>query len=198
MPIFSNPNTSEPRMKKTCSFIVVAALALAVALPTAAQDEGTLSGYLADFKADFTQVSKKLADLAEATPADKYGWQPAEGVRTISEVYIHVALANYFLASSFGVPMPEGVGQDAEQTITAKDAVIAALKESQKHVHMAVEKAAQMDLDEEVNVFGAMRTRRTVLMIIGGHSHEHLGQSIAYARSNNIAPPWSGGGEGSQ
>jgi hypothetical protein len=24
-----------------------------------------------------------------------------------------------------------------------------------------------------------------------GHLHEHLGQLIAYARSNNVVPPWS-------
>ena len=85
------------------------------------------------------------------------------------------------MAAVFDVPVPEGIGQDAEKTITAKDEVIAALKTSQQHVHQAVENAVNMDLDEETNVFGAMRKRRAVLMIVGGHSHEHLGQSIAYA-----------------
>ena len=39
-------------------------------------------------------------------------------------------------------------------------------------------------------------TRRWMLMVTGvGHSvvdmHEHLGQLIAYARMNQIVPPWS-------
>jgi hypothetical protein len=33
--------------------------------------------------------------------------------------------------------------------------------------------------------------KRGVFMLLAAHLHEHLGQSIAYARINGIAPPWS-------
>jgi uncharacterized damage-inducible protein DinB len=33
-----------------------------------------------------------------------------------------------------------------------------------------------------------------VLELLATHNHEHLGQMIAYARMNGIAPPWSRSG----
>ncbi len=181
------------------SFGLILMLTAALVLPAAAEHhaEGAEAemaeptGYLADFKNDFDFSNGRIVQLAEAIPADKYAWRPAEGVRSVSEVFIHVAGANYFFASQFGVDMPEGWGMDAEQTITAKDDVIAALKSSQKHIHKAADNAAKIDLDETVSMFGRDRTKRSVLMIVSGHGHEHLGQSIAYARSNGVVPPWS-------
>jgi hypothetical protein len=32
-----------------------------------------------------------------------------------------------------------------------------------------------------------------VLTLLVSHLHEHLGQAIAYARMNGVAPPWSEG-----
>ncbi len=182
-------------VRKSLALILI--LAAALALPAVAENheaaaaEMELAGYLADFKGDFDFSNGRLVELAEAIPADKYGWSPAEGVRTVSQVFIHVAGANFFFAGQFGVDMPEGFGMDAEQKITAKDDVIATLKKSQKHIQMAIENAAEKDLNEEVMMFGRDRTWRSVLMIVSGHGHEHLGQAIAYARSNGVVPPWS-------
>ncbi len=189
-------------MTRTTSSLMVVALALFLVLPASAQDHDHAEGhdegqahdntaFIENYTKDFDDASEKLTDLAEAMPADMYGWQPAEGIRTVSEVYMHVAGANYFLASALGVPVPEGIGQDSEKTITAKDDVIAALKTSQEHVHQALEMVVNEDLSGEVQAFGQTFTRYRVLMIISGHSHEHLGQSIAYARMNRVVPPWS-------
>ncbi len=86
------------------------------------------------------------------------------------------------------------MGRDAEKTVTEKGEIIEMLKKSVEAAHQAAEKAREMDLDEEVEFFGSKRSRRAILMILAGHSHEHLGQAIAYARSNGIVPPWSAGG----
>jgi uncharacterized damage-inducible protein DinB len=149
------------------------------------------SGYPGSFVRDFERVSGKLLDLSAEIPADKYGWRPTEEVRSVSESYIHVALANFFLSSNLGVPAPEGYGPDSEKTITAKDDVIQALRDSIGHVEQAIRKNAGADLEEEIDFFGAKRPKRDALMVISGHSHEHLGQLIAYARSNGVVPPWS-------
>ena len=179
--------------RKSVALILI--LAAAVALPAVAQDqesaEAELTGYLADFEGDFDFSNGRIVELAEAIPADKYGWRPAEGIRSVSEVFVHTAGANFFFAGQFGVDMPEGFGMDAEQKVTAKDDVIAMLKKSQEHIHKATAKATEKDLDEKVMMFGRDRSWRSVLMIVSGHGHEHLGQAIAYARSNGVAPPWS-------
>jgi uncharacterized damage-inducible protein DinB len=183
-------------IRKSLALILI--LAATLALPSLAEHhEGEkhempeLTGYLADFKADFEFSNGRLIELAEAIPADKYGWSPAEGIRTVSQVFVHVAGANFFFASQFGVTMPEDFGMDAEQKITAKDDVIATLKKSQKHIYKATHKATEKDLDEKVMLFGKDRSWRAVLMIVAGHGHEHLGQAIAYARSTDVVPPWS-------
>ena len=190
-------------MMRTTASLMVVALALFVVLPVTAQDhdaghdEGQghdNSAFLENYTGDFNQASKKLADLAEATPADKFGWRPADGIRSISEVYMHVAGANFALAGALGVAMPDDAPQNLEQEVTEKEQVIEVLKVSQDKVREALEMVMNEDLSGTVQAFGREWTRYQVLMIISGHSHEHLGQSIAYARSNNIAPPWSGGG----
>ena len=71
---------------------------------------------------------------------------------------------------------------------------MALLAKSQEHVRKALEKAKDADLEEEVELFGGKRTKRAVFMRIVGHNYEHLGQLIAYARSNDVVPPWSAGG----
>src|SRR6202040_1483729 len=51
-------------------------------------------------------AQEKLVALAEAMPADKYGWRPGEGVRSVGEVFMHVASANFFLPTFWGAKMP--------------------------------------------------------------------------------------------
>lgn len=185
-------------MMRTTPSLMVVALALFMVLPASAQEQDN-STFLENYTGDFNGASKKLTDLAEATPADKFGWRPADGIRSVSEVYMHVAGANFALASALGVAMPDDVNpQNLEQEVTEKDQVIEVLQTSQEQIRKALEMVMNEDLGGMVQAFGREWTRYQVLMIISGHSHEHLGQSIAYARSNDIVPPWSGGGGGGQ
>lgn len=179
----------DPNRRPSLAPRLILALALCLlALPAAAEHHET--GYLADFAKDFEGVSKKLNDLAEAIPAEKFDWAPTDEVRNVSQSLVHVATANYFLSQALGVPAPEGTGPELEETVTKKEEVIATLKKSQDHVREAMKKAGA-DLDEEIDLFGSKRSRRSVMMVITGHSHEHLGQLIAYGRSVGVVPPWS-------
>lgn len=172
------------------SLLTVIALALCIALPASAQEHDN-SAYLASFKDDFNGSSQKLADLAGAFSAEMYAWRPADGVRSVSEVYVHVAQANFGLASALGAEMPADWPEDAEKAITSKDDVMMWLEKSQKHVHDMLDMAGTMDLGGTIQFYGNDMSRFHILAIIAGHSHEHLGQAIAYARSNGVAPPWS-------
>lgn len=146
------------------------------------------NGFRAEFLANLDDVQQKIVALAEATPADKYTWRPAGDVRSISEVYMHIAGGNYFLATFLGADAPKTNG-DMETTITKKADVVAELKKSFEHLRAAAKKSE--DLEKPVKMFGSATTHRGVLVTILGHLHEHLGQSIAYARMNGVAPPWN-------
>lgn len=169
--------------------LVVPTLAHAAQNPPRAQNNGNKpTGFKAEFLANLDDVESKIMELAESTPADKYSWRPGTGVRSISEVYMHVAGGNYFLATFLGVAAPKRNG-DIEKTITKKADVVAELRRSFDHVRQAAINAN--DLDKSVKMFGNTTSHRGVLITVLNHLHEHLGQSIAYARMNGVVPPWS-------
>src|SRR5580765_5766164 len=88
--------------------------------------EGIWQGYVGEWK----HVSSQLIALAEATPANKFAWRPAPGVRSTSEVYMHIVMANFWLLSVTGPKMPPDLKEDAEKTVTSKPEVIAWLRRS--------------------------------------------------------------------
>ena len=102
---------------------------------------------------------------------------------------MHIAGGNYFLATFLGVEAPKRA-QDLEQSVTKKADVIAELKRSFEHLRAAANRTE--DLEKPVKMFGSPTTRRGVFITMLSHLHEHLGQSIAYARMNGVVPPWSG------
>jgi hypothetical protein len=146
-----------------------------------------LNGFKGEFIANLDEVQEKILELAESTPADAYAWRPAPDVRSISEVYMHIAGGNYFLATFLGVDAPK-VG-DLEKKFTRKADVVAELKKSFEHLRSAASKVS--DLEKPVKMFGNQTTHRGVLVTMLSHLHEHLGQSIAYGRMNGVVPPWS-------
>jgi uncharacterized damage-inducible protein DinB len=140
---------------------------------------------------EFTLTTRQLLALAEATPADKFAWRPAPGVRSIGEVYVHLAVGNYFLLDRAGVKPPidlATIPKDPEKTIIAKADVIKWLRESLDAVSKGYQSA---DRQKKVQIFGRDAVADGVFLRILVHNNEHMGQSIAYARMNGIAPPWS-------
>ena len=144
-------------------------------------------GYLPEL----TLASRQLVQLAEAVPAEKFGWRPAPGVRSVSEVYIHLALGNYFLLDRAGVKTGfdlAKLGTDPEKSITDKAEVIRLLRTSLDAVASAYKTA---DRQKKVQIFNRDAVADGVFLRILLHNNEHMGQSIAYARMNGVVPPWS-------
>jgi len=163
---------------------------IAGAAASAAAPPAPTAGYRAEYLTALEDVRGKLVDLAQAMPAEKYGWRPGEGVRSVAEVYTHVASGNYFIPAFIGVQAPAAVSRDLEKE-TDKGKVIAALKSSIDHVRGIVLATADADLEKKVKLFGHDASEREVLSLLMNHMHEHLGQSIAYARMNGVVPPWT-------
>jgi len=148
------------------------------------------SGFRAEWIHDFDDTSKKIIELAEAMPAAKYNWRPGPGVRSVSEVYMHIAGGNYFLATFAGAKPPSYDTRTLEK-ISDKARVIEELKKSFEYLRMVATQGGDADLEKPIKMFGYDTTHRGALMTALNHLHEHLGQSIAYARMNGIVPPWS-------
>jgi uncharacterized damage-inducible protein DinB len=172
------------------SVVLFAASVLAAAqTPPPAAIPGS---FQAEYVAEVDGVGQKLVSLAEAMPADKYGWRPAPGVRSVGEVDMHVVAGCSTLPSFLGLKRMEGISRDSEKTITDKAQIVELLKKAIANARAAGGVVTDADLGRKVKTFGDQEmTERQVLVRILVHLHEHLGQSIAYARMNGVAPPWS-------
>lgn len=140
-----------------------------------------------------TYASGHVMQLAEAIPADKYSWSPQNGVRSVAGVFAHIISANYFFASKLGAKIPEGVNmQTLEEELKTKDAITTELKRSYDLAINAVKNTPDASLTNKIEFpFPGEFTGMSTILIVLAHSNEHLGQLIAYARMNEITPPWS-------
>jgi uncharacterized damage-inducible protein DinB len=174
-------------MKK---LLIVAAFLCLMNIPKlSAQDP--LDGLWQGYDGEWRHVSNQLIALAEATPADKFAWRPAPGVRSTSEVYMHIVLANFWLLSATGPKMPPDLNQESETKVTSKPEVIAWLKRSLEAVKQAHLAADPKDMSRKIKVEGRDATVDGMYLRIIVHANEHMGQLVAYSRMNGIAPPWS-------
>jgi uncharacterized damage-inducible protein DinB len=156
--------------------------------------EGTpgVTGCRSEVLSEVIVQADKFTRLAEAIPAEKYTWRPAPDARSFAEVFLHVAAANYNLYKLVGTPPPAGVDvKTLEKSTTDKAKVVATLKDSFAHAKKAITAMSDADLEKSLDWFGGKNTERGILLFIVRHGAEHLGQSIAYARSVGIVPPWT-------
>lgn len=150
--------------------------------------EGLWQGY----DGEWQHVSKQLIDLAEATPPEKFAWRPAAGVRSTSEVYMHIVEANFYLLSVTGPKMPADLKDGMDKTVTSKAEVINWLKRSLDAVKQAHLAESPKDLERKVHIADRDATVDGMYLRIIVHANEHMGQLVAYARMTGVVPPWSG------
>jgi hypothetical protein len=131
-------------------------------------------------------LSTKFAGLAKAM-AGKYDWKPGQGVRSVGEVFNLIVMENRMLTAIL-----TGAAAPARGTpITDPAQMEEALKSSYAALKAALGGLSDADLGAQVKIFGMDSTKQGAAMMLLSDQHEHLGQSIAYARSNSVVPPWS-------
>ena len=140
-------------------------------------------------------LSDRLKKLATAIPTEKYAYTPQQGVRSTAEVFAHIISANYFFGSKIGAKIPADVKiETLEKDLKTKEAIEKELGRSYEVLINAIKNTKDASLSQKVEFpFPGEFTQMTTIMISLGHSNEHLGQLIAYARMNGIVPPWSDG-----
>jgi len=167
-----------------------------------------LPGFKGEYLWEFEIAEQQLLALAEAFPAERYGWRPAETARSVSEVLVHLAAGSRMFLVMLGVEAApdlygnlEGDGvarlmamfvknESLEKSITDKVAVLAWLRKSLDAVRTAFVEASDAELDRPEEFFGERTTVRRLYMRGLCHMHEHMGQLIAYARAMGMPAPW--------
>ena len=142
---------------------------------------------------DLQQLQEKYVNLAEAIPAEKYTWRPSDGVRSVSELFLHVSGANYgYPPLMTGTTAAPGYKQEGfEKSTTDKAKVIEQLNKSFAYAIASVQAMTNADFAKPEKKLGPDANDGDVIYLMVTHSHEHLGQSIAYAREIGIVPPWT-------
>lgn len=184
-------------MRSAVRLGILSALIVVLNLPVGTQSR---EGLMGDLVRDVGQVETKIVGLAKAMPEGTYEWRPSKGVRSTSETLKHVAADNYFLPAAMGISAPEASGingKDYKTTVAfekktmTRDEVIAEVEKSFAFLKASMTSFPEEKLDAPLDVFGQKMTHRALWVSTTTHLHEHLGQLIAYARSNNVTPPWS-------
>jgi len=156
-----------------------------------AKADDPLEGVWQGYDGELRHVERQLIALAEAIPEDKFNWRPTPGVRSTSEVYMHIVTANFYLLSVTGPKIPDDMKEGIDTSVTSKAEVIKWLKRSfdaVKQAHLAVKPE---DLKRKVTVAKREATVDGMYLRILVHDNEHMGQLIAYARMTGVKPPWS-------
>jgi uncharacterized damage-inducible protein DinB len=161
---------------------------------SAASADHTAPSY--DMKAqslqDLGAVQKKFVDLANALPADKLTWRPTADSRSFAEVFLHVAGERYQILALMGTPPPAGFdGKTFEKSTTDRAQIVEQLNKSWEFTEKAINGMSNADFAKLLPKLGPQANAGDVIYILVSDAHEHLGQSVAYARENGVVPPWT-------
>jgi uncharacterized damage-inducible protein DinB len=134
-------------------------------------------------------LSDKFSGLARVM-AGKYEWKPGEGVRSVGDVLNLIVMENAMLVGTL-TGAGGGRGGARPAPIADPEKLQEALKTSYANLQKTIEGLSDSDLKTPVKLFGRDLTKEGAIRLLLGDQHEHLGQSIAYARMNGVVPPWS-------
>lgn len=163
----------------------------AIAQTPQSTDKAATYGFRQRAVIELKGVQQEIVSLAQAMPQEKYTWRPADGVRSVSEVYLHMAAANFGLTALTGAaPYPGFKFQGYERSTTDKATIIDQLNKSFEYAETSIGNLSDADLLKPKK-FQEFETVGDIVLHIVAHAHEHLGQSIAYARMNGVVPPWT-------
>ncbi len=146
--------------------------------------------------ADIETMRDKFIGLAEAFDRSMYEWRPMEGVRSVGDVIGLAGAEGYLFPRLWGGQPPAGVGTDFGGEVTRiqalpTDALVAELRRAFDHMAASVRDMSEADRMAEGAYFGNAMPNHAVIASALTDMHEHLGQLIAYARMNQVVPPWS-------
>jgi uncharacterized damage-inducible protein DinB len=186
-------------MNRLLTFLVLVVVALCARPVSATAAEPDVADHTAasyDMKAqallDLGAVQKKFVDLATAVPDQKLTWRPSADSRSFAEVFLHVAGERYQILSLMGAAPPSGFNAKAFEKMTIdKNRILDELNRSWEFTEKTISGMNNADFARLLPKLGPQANAGDVVYILVADAHEHLGQSVAYARENGIVPPWT-------
>ena len=147
----------------------------------------------------FAAMEKQLLGVADAMPADKYPFVPANGefrgVRNFARQLKHVAAVHYVIGAVIlgESPPADAADERGPDALKTKPEVTKYLKDSLAYLHKAVATIDEKNALESLKTPFGQGTETRVGLVIGAlmHSSNHYGQMVEYLRMNGVIPPGS-------
>lgn len=175
-------------MRRTLPLVALVALFATAAV--AAQQPTASAGPAEDLLGAWNREAKKLVDMAEEFPEDKYSYKPTPEVRSFAEQLLHVAEANLRFARLARGEAP-GRQPHAAETPPSKAEIVALLKKSFEECATSIRQAGDTGLRETVQLPNRTITRYGLWTAAVVNAAEHYGNLVVYYRVNGLVPPAS-------
>jgi len=143
----------------------------------------------ANAKIQFGALTGFVIRSAEKVPEDLYAFRATPEVRSMAELFGHVADAMFAMCATAAGTKPPRTG--IEKAVTAKPALVAALKEGVSFCNTVYDGMTDQKGTETVPFYFGPTPRLSVLYFVVTHTYEHYGNLVTYMRLKNIVPPSS-------
>jgi uncharacterized damage-inducible protein DinB len=175
-------------MRNTLQILGFVWAVLFLATPAAAQSVSLQR----DALNDWTSQKDTMMKIAEAMPADKYGYKSTAPQRNFGEQILHVAEANVIQMGRLGF---KAAAPAINMKATSKPEILEALSDSFDYGTAALKEQNDQTMllmaDASRFSFGGPSTRARVVFFVIGHTWDIYGQMAVYLRLNGIVPPAS-------
>ena len=187
-----------PRIAMATTLVALGAALLAPAVHAqTVPDTASAAAVRQQFLTDLDTLQAKFIALAEAIPAEKYSWRPMTGVRSVGEVFKHVASEYFtFAPVSFGATRSPLIPRTKEgfaafEAASSKEEALKQLRDGFAIARQSIGGLDAASLAGTKKIFGGDHTIIETSSAVSDDLHEHLGQLIAYSRMIGVVPPWS-------
>ncbi|MEP6647672.1 MAG: DinB family protein [Saprospiraceae bacterium] len=164
------------------NFILTVLLTLSFLHVVAAQDS-----FLSDYKLKWKNAAEYTIEFAQAMPEDQYGYKPVPEEMSFREQLRHIAANMVWLSSSYLKGKTTTI--DPMKAGDSKKEILDVLNKSFTYAKETIEDLHEKDLNEMVDFFAGMMTRRRILLLMTDHVTHHRGQLVVYLRLNGVVPP---------
>jgi uncharacterized damage-inducible protein DinB len=144
---------------------------------------------MATSKAIFGISKGDVLGSVDVIPENLWSYQPTKEVRTIGQLFAHIADGQYEFCGVAVEGKP--VSKNIEKTAKTKTEIVTALKDAFTYCDNAYSSITDTQASELVSFFGRKITKLGALDFNTAHNMEHYGNLVTYMRLNSIVPPSS-------
>jgi uncharacterized damage-inducible protein DinB len=150
------------------------------------------------FKSDILEKWKGMKsytlEVAAAMPEEKYNYKPTTDEPTFAYQLVHMAGNMHYLSAKLINNIEPSIDltkmeKDAKLGILSKTEIVEIVSKAFDYVEKTIESQTESNLNETLNFWGGVASKRKILLLLNDHQTHHRGQLVVYLRLSGIVPP---------